>query len=185
MRAALHQFFNRDVEFLVRVMRVRTDRAKYIVEALRNFQNARVLPHSRRDRHHEPKAAAAPPLHDVIQIVRKVGEIEMAVAVDKHADGSLRFRGPTRQIAGTPRQVAASSFHQSGAPSAQAGRSPARPQEPRAGRAVSPRSLAQTVARVSPPAAAPPPSHTRLCLGAPDRSLPRPKAPPRRNSGWR
>src|SRR4029077_7576658 len=74
----------RDVELLVRVMRMRADRAGYVGESLRDRQHLRVALDARRDRHDAPDAGGLRACHHGVELGREIGKIEMAVAVDEH-----------------------------------------------------------------------------------------------------
>src|SRR3569832_1812966 len=76
--------FEGDVEFFVRIMRMRAHRAVDIVEPLRDGFHLVEFPDARRNRHERADASRMRTRDDVIQLWRKIGKIEMTMMIDKH-----------------------------------------------------------------------------------------------------
>jgi hypothetical protein len=82
--APRHQLGPRHVEFLMRVMWMRAERTINVGKAFRDREYLRVLPHARRDRHHPLDPSVAGARHHGIELVGKVGKIEVAMTIDQH-----------------------------------------------------------------------------------------------------
>ena len=74
----------RNVEFLVRVMRVRSDRAVDIVEALGDGADLIELADAGRNGDERADAGLLRPRHDLIKLRREFRKIEMAMVIDEH-----------------------------------------------------------------------------------------------------
>ena len=65
-------------------MRMRSYRAKNLGETIRNRPQFGLSPNARRDRHHALDSGGASTADNGIELGGKIGEVEVAVAVDKH-----------------------------------------------------------------------------------------------------
>ena len=82
------------VQLLVRVMRMRADRAIDVRKTLRDRQHAGKAPHARRDR--DQRAPSPPPrarIDDRVNLAGKIRKIEMAMTVDQHRSVALLLSG--------------------------------------------------------------------------------------------
>ena len=86
-----HQVGDREIEFLVGVMRMGPDRATDIGKAVRDGDEPISLLHASRDGDHAADAGRLGARHDAVEIAGEIVEIEMAMAVDQHRVRSLRF----------------------------------------------------------------------------------------------
>ena len=86
MRGELDELLEWDVEFLMRVVRMRSDRTINVVETLRDRTHFVELADARRDRHHRPDARLAGARNDLIEFGCELGKVEMAMMVDKRHD---------------------------------------------------------------------------------------------------
>ena len=84
MPRAGDQVGRRNVQFLVRIMRVCADRAIDIGKALGDRQHAGMAVDARRDRDHARNAGSASARDHGIDLRGKIRKIEMAMAVDQH-----------------------------------------------------------------------------------------------------
>ena len=84
MLAQRHELRRVDVEFLMGIMRMRTDRAEYVGKFLGDRQHLRQFSHARRDRHHAANTGGACARDNGVQLRREFRKIQMAVAVDEH-----------------------------------------------------------------------------------------------------
>src|SRR6185437_16606407 len=72
------------VQLLVRVMRMRAERAIDVGKTLGDRQHPIKPPHACRDRDHARQARRACARHDRLKLVGKIRKIEMAMTVDQH-----------------------------------------------------------------------------------------------------
>lgn len=84
-----HEIIGSDVEFLMRIVGMRTDRAIDVIVGFRDGENGVELTHPRGNRHHTLDTSVERPLHDVIALRFEFGKIQMAVGIDKH--GQTQF----------------------------------------------------------------------------------------------
>src|SRR5690242_11291084 len=82
--AAGDEFGHAEIRLFMRVMRMRAGRAINLGEALCDRQQFRLPPYARRDGDHAIDTGSAGSRHHGIQLMRKIREVEMAVAVDQH-----------------------------------------------------------------------------------------------------
>ena len=71
------------VELLMRVMRMRADRAEHVLETLGDRQHLAMAAHARRDRYDFHQTRGFRPGDDGIDLGGEIREIEMAMAVDQ------------------------------------------------------------------------------------------------------
>ena len=81
---ARDELLDREVELLVRVMRMRADRAEDIGKALGDREDFGMALHPGRDRDHAVDAGGACAADHAVELVGEVGKVEVAVAVDYH-----------------------------------------------------------------------------------------------------
>src|SRR6185437_4485905 len=180
MARALQEIVRADVEFFVRVLRMRPDRAIDFRETVRDRHQLVMAMDPRGNRDDAADARGLCARNDRVEFAGKIWKIEMAMAVDEH--GVTPF--PARHNAETPAWAPATSCRgrcddrRLGARNR--ARCPARPGY----RAALPPTQARTAAPESPPAGSLPLSHTALSSALPGRSWPAPTALRRRNSGW-
>ena len=65
-------------------MRMGADRAIDVRKSLGDREQCAEPPHPRRDGDDAPDAGGRRPRHDAVEVVGKIGKIEMAMAVDEH-----------------------------------------------------------------------------------------------------
>ena len=70
----------------MRVVRVRSDGAIDIIEALGDGAHFVELADAGGDRHHRPYARLARACHDLVEFRRELGKVEVAMMVDQHHD---------------------------------------------------------------------------------------------------
>ena len=74
----------RHVELLMCIMRMSAERAVNIRKAVRYRKHFGLPPNARRDRNHTLDTGGAGARHHRIELIGKIREIEMAMAVDQH-----------------------------------------------------------------------------------------------------
>jgi hypothetical protein len=79
-----HDLVDLDIELLVRLVRMRSDRAEYVVVSLRDGDEITVTLDPGRDGDDTPYPGRAGAANDGVELAAEVGEIEMAVTVDQH-----------------------------------------------------------------------------------------------------
>src|SRR4051794_17733214 len=84
------QFGCQNSIFLVGVVRMGADRAIDVRKPPGDVEQARQTPHPRRDGDDTPDPRGFGARDDAVEIIGKVGEIEMAVAVDEHGDPTVQ-----------------------------------------------------------------------------------------------
>ncbi|MET4772926.1 hypothetical protein ABIA28_005140 [Bradyrhizobium elkanii] len=84
MLGQLDQFAGRDAILFIGMMWMGADRAVDVGEALGDREQAAEPPHPGRDRDHAADAGRLRAADDPVEIVGKVGKIQMAVTVDQH-----------------------------------------------------------------------------------------------------
>src|SRR5690606_22449104 len=80
----LDQLACRNARFFACIVRVRADRAEHILVGLGNAADAIELTYPCRDRHHQAHAGLDRAGDDRVSLFLKVGEVEVAMAVDEH-----------------------------------------------------------------------------------------------------
>jgi hypothetical protein len=80
----LDETFHRHLRLMRRFVRVDTNGAEHIVEALGNRQDAIEPGDVRADRKHRADTHIARPCNNGVQLIREIREIKMAMTVDKH-----------------------------------------------------------------------------------------------------
>ena len=84
MLSKLDKALHRHLRLMRRFVRMYTNGAEHIVEAIGNRQDAIEVGDVRADRKHRPDTHIAGPCNNGVQLIREIGEIKMAMAVDKH-----------------------------------------------------------------------------------------------------
>jgi hypothetical protein len=82
---ARDQVRRRHVRFRLRIMRMGADGTENVGKTLGNRQHFRVTGNARRDRNQARNAGIARASDYGIELVGKIGKIEMAMAVDQHS----------------------------------------------------------------------------------------------------
>ena len=91
------------------IVRMGADRAEDVAGSARRSRAARRAACTRVEMvTMRPTPAASRARHDGVELVREIGKIEMAVAVDQHAVSLARARLPVRRSAETPAPAPAS-----------------------------------------------------------------------------
>ena len=83
------QFGRGNAVFFIGVMRMGADRAIDIGKSLQYLEQCTEPPHPRRNGDDAANARGCGARHDAIEIVGKIREIEMAVAIDEHGTGRI------------------------------------------------------------------------------------------------
>src|SRR5262249_51566411 len=91
MPRALDKIARRNIELLVRVMRMGPDRAEHLLESLGDRQHLAVPAHPGRDRYNFHQARGVRPGDDGVELGSKIRKIEMAMAVDQYRHCSPMF----------------------------------------------------------------------------------------------
>ena len=78
------QVVHRDVELLMRMVRMGADRAIDIGKAFGDGEHLAVSLHARRNRHHAPDVRRTRTPNQGVQLAGEVGKIQMTVAIDQH-----------------------------------------------------------------------------------------------------
>ena len=99
---ARDQIGGRDVEFLVRVVRMRADRARNVRKALGDREHLRVAAHAGRDRHHAADAGRLGARHHGVELGREVRENRDGNGCRPASAVQPALRLPARHSAGTP-----------------------------------------------------------------------------------
>ena len=81
---APYEFGRRHVELLMCIMRMSAKRGVNIRKAVRYRKHFALAPNARRDRNHTLDTGGAGARHHRIELIGKIREIEMAMAVDQH-----------------------------------------------------------------------------------------------------
>src|SRR3954471_1650957 len=84
MARAHDQVVHRDVELLMRMVRMGADRAIDIGKAFGDGEHLAVSPHARRNRHHAPDVRRTRTPNQGVQFAGEVGKIQMTMAIDQH-----------------------------------------------------------------------------------------------------
>src|SRR5690606_11054902 len=77
------------IKFLVGMVRVRANRTINVVVRFRDLENLSETPNPRADRYHPHDPFAARAGDYGVTLGRKIGKIEMAMTVDKHAQAAF------------------------------------------------------------------------------------------------
>ena len=77
-------FLCAEIEFLVRIVRMSADRAEDSVIGLGNGLDLVELTNMGANGHHVADTGQLCPTHDIVQLLGKVGEIKVAMAIDQH-----------------------------------------------------------------------------------------------------
>jgi hypothetical protein len=85
---ALHQVRGRHIRLFIRVVRMRADRAKYIIVRAGNLLDVGEFLDPRADGDHPPDAFSAGARNDCVALGGEIRKIEMTMAVDQHGQAA-------------------------------------------------------------------------------------------------
>ena len=79
------------IKLLVRMMRMRSDRAEDVRKPFSDRKHIAMASHARRNRDHANESGVTGARNDAVELSLEIGKVEMAVAIDEHGIGSGHY----------------------------------------------------------------------------------------------